>query len=179
MSIDQQKKELRRQIKNAKKLIPKEQREKEATNVFGDLAHLSAFKQANHVLCYWSLPDELSTHEFVNRWYVDKVIYLPKVVGEKVEIIRYSGRNSLQQGAYGIMEPAGDGLVDWSVIDLVIVPGIAFTTNGNRMGRGGGYYDRLLPQLSQALKVGVAYKCQIVAFIPCSEHDVSVDKVIF
>ena len=146
--------------------------------MFKKIEQLPSFQQASHILCYWSLPDELNTHLFVDKWYVDKTIYLPKVVGKEVELIRYAGQNSLLEGAYGIMEPIGISLLYLTLIDLVIVPGIAFSKDGYRMGRGGGYYDRLLPLLPKAFKVGIAYSCQIVESIPVSKHDVNMNIVV-
>ena len=80
-------------------------------------------------------------------------------------------------GAFNISEPTGGELVDAERIELVIVPAVAYDRRGNRIGRGKGYYDRLLRR-THALKVGVAYQCQICDDFTPDEFDIPVDVVI-
>ncbi len=179
MSVDTDKKELRKIIQQKKKLLSKEDKDREALLVFEQLEKLIAFHKAEHILSYWSLPDELETQHFVEKWHSRKNIYLPRVVGDHVEVVPYKGYGMMQKGAFNILEPSGQAIADLKQIDFVIVPGVAFTTNGCRMGRGGGYYDRLLPLLEQAVKIGVCYQCQIVEDLPIEKHDVKMDTVLF
>ncbi len=85
--------------------------------------------------------------------------------------------SDLQKGAYGIYEPKAVSPVDISEIEVVIVPGIAFTKSGDRLGFGKGYYDRLLSDF-KGVKIGVCYDFQIIDNIPVSPHDVSMDLII-
>ncbi len=179
MSLETDKKELRKIIQQRKTKLSKEDKEKESLLVFQQLEEQSAFQVAKHILCYWSLPDELQTHQFVEKWWRKKSIYLPRVVGNHVEIVPYKGLNTMQKGAYKILEPVGQAISDLKQINLVIVPGVAFTTDGYRMGRGGGYYDRLLPLLEDTHKIGVCYHCQIIDHIPIEKHDVKMDAVLY
>ena len=172
------KKKLRASVKALKLNLSKEDKFEEAQAVFNKLEQLGKFGDAQYVLLYWSLNDELPTHSFIRKWHKSKHIYLPKVVGDDVNLHRFHGLGSLKKGAFGIMEPEGDELHDLSLIDLAVIPGIAFTSTGKRMGRGGGYYDRLLPKLENAFKVGVGYSCQLVNDIPTEAHDVAMDLVI-
>ena len=82
-------------------------------------------------------------------------------------------------GAYGIGEPVGTEFIDISTIDLVIVPGVGFTADGYRLGRGKGYYDRLLSG-AKTYKIGVCYTCQIEPGIveTVEPHDVKMDKML-
>jgi len=87
---------------------------------------------------------------------------------------------TLAPGAFGILEPTSGQSVEASELDLVLVPARAFDRkNGNRLGRGKGYYDRLLERLSpRAFKCGIAFDCQILPTLPISPHDVPVDAVV-
>ena len=78
-------------------------------------------------MLYWSLFDELNTQPFVGKWWKKKNIYLPRVVGEQVDVVPYKGLDSMVEGAFRILEPTGQPILNLQQIDLVIVPGVAFT----------------------------------------------------
>ena len=106
------KKELRKQIKDLKAITPVALRQVEADIVFNTIKAMPVWQQAQHVLCYWSLPDELPTHESVNQWLAaGKSIYLPRVVGDDLEIVPYHGPQSLDDNnKFHIGEPVGDAV---------------------------------------------------------------------
>jgi len=138
-----------------------------------------SFQEAKHVLMYWAMADEMPTREFILKWYQHKKIYLPVVKGDDLEIYLFEGEESLVAGEiYGIPEPAGKRLQDESMIELVIVPGVAFDLQNNRMGRGAGYYDRILKRLPETKKVGVAFDFQMIDEVPVEPHDIPMDVVI-
>lgn len=93
-----------------------------------------------------------------------------------LEILPYD-RSSLRLGAFHIEEPQGDEVCSIDDVELVIVPGVAYDRACNRVGRGKGFYDRLLAD-SRAAKIGVAYDFQVVDEIDVEPHDVGVDMVI-
>ncbi|MDE6843571.1 MAG: 5-formyltetrahydrofolate cyclo-ligase, partial [Muribaculaceae bacterium] len=93
-----------------------------------------------------------------------------------LEILPYE-QTRLELGSFHIEEPTGDDLVDPSQIEMMVIPGVAFDRRGNRMGRGKGFYDRLL-QTAKATKIGVGYEFQLMDEIPTEEHDVPMDIVI-
>ena len=148
--------------------------------ILGRVEQLPQFREAGTVLAYYSLADELFTHDFVQRWADKKTILLPKVVGEDLTLHRYTDRQSLREGAFGIMEPCTPEFTDYAAVDMVIVPGVAFDRLGNRLGRGRGYYDRLfasrLPQ--NIYKMGVCYPFQLVESVPTEPCDVQMDEVV-
>ena len=111
-------------------------------------------KTAKTVMLYYSLPDEVDTHTLVDSLLMSgKHILLPRVTGEgTMELRRYTGPSDLAQGAYNIMEPTGEVFDNYTDIDIAVIPGVAFDKDGNRMGRGKGYYDRLLPKLANIVK---------------------------
>ena len=172
------KKELRRQIKQLKGMTPDAVKRVEADMVFNTIEKMPVWQQAQHILCYWSLPDELPTHEAVNQWLADgKNIYLPRVVGDDLEIVPYLGAESLDDNnQFHIGEPVGEA-VDPSCLELIIVPAVALDRKGNRLGRGKGFYDRLLSTTSSPT-IGVACDFQLVDEVPVEPHDRPLDCVV-
>ncbi len=150
----------------------------ESANILAALEAHPAFRAANTILLYYSLQDEVDTHEFVQKWSHKKQILLPVVVGDDLEIRIYTGPEDLATGTYGIEEPTGELFTDYAVIDFIAVPGVAFDRNGNRLGRGKGYYDRLLPRIPQAYKVGICFTFQIVEEVPAEPFDIRMDEII-
>ncbi len=147
-----------------------------AEEVFARLEQTAAFLMADRILMYHSLPDELSTHKFLRKWSGRKKFYLPRVNGVNLEILPYDEQR-LELGSFHIEEPTGNDTVGVDEIEMVVVPAVAYDRNGNRLGRGKGYYDRLLADTG-ATKVGVAYDFQLVDEIPTEAHDVRMDIVI-
>ncbi len=168
--------EIRLRVKSRKSLMSHEEQMTAANNIFNMLENTAAFMMSEHILMYHSLPDEVSTHSFLDRWHERKHFYLPRVNGVGLDILPYE-KSRLHLGAFNIEEPDGDDTADINDIELIIVPGVAYDRYGNRIGRGKGYYDRLLKETS-ALKIGVAYNCQIVDDIEPDEFDIPVDYVI-
>lgn len=171
------KNEIRARIKARKSLLSPQEKAQAARMVFEQLEQSAAFMLAERILLYHSLPDELSTHEFINKWADMKRFFLPRVNGVNLDILPYD-RTKMALGSFHIEEPQGDDTVDVSEIELVIVPAVAYDRRGNRVGRGKGFYDRLLAD-TRATKVGVGYDFQLIdEEIPAERHDVAVDVVI-
>ncbi len=107
-----------------------------------------------------------------------KRVLMPEAARDGEIILRvYSGLNDVKKGLFGIGVPTGATADDYENIGAVLVPGIAFTKDGRRLGRGKGYYDRFLKRVQGAYKRGVCFPCQIVDGIPCEAHDIKVDYV--
>ncbi len=169
--------ELRNQIKELKKL----HQETAATDSEFIMQVLEAdehFRASKTVLLYHSLSDEVNTHTFIDKWCSQKLVLLPKVIDDELELRIYHNASELQVGAFGIAEPTGELFTDYAQIDFVAVPGIAFDTKGNRLGRGKGYYDRLLPKLTNAYKAGICFPYQLVDTVPTEPTDIKMDTVI-
>lgn len=106
-------------------------------------------------------------------------VVLPRVEGDVMNFYCYN-KNSMAIGSFGINEPQNGFAVAPYEIDAVIVPGLAFTKSGARMGRGKGYYDKYMSQSDfSALKIGVCYSEQLVPEIPLESHDVMMDVLIY
>jgi 5-formyltetrahydrofolate cyclo-ligase len=132
------------------------------------------------IMLYSALPDEVPTQTLMAALVAQgKTVLLPRVINEKdMELRRYTGPQDLQVGAYGIMEPTGERFTDHEAIDVAIVPGMAFDTEGHRLGRGKGYYDRFLSRVPYLHKIGLCFSWQIVDCVPCDEHDIVMDEII-
>lgn len=156
------------------------QRTEAEEKVFAHLRRHSAFQEARTVLLFHSLPDEVNTRPFVAECTAEKTVLLPVVSGPDLLVKRYVSDAALCEGAFHIAEPVGREFTAWQDIDLVIVPGVAFTAQGARLGRGKGYYDRLLahPAFARTYKIGVCYPCQLLQELPVEAHDVRMDEVI-
>ncbi len=131
------------------------------------------------VAAYWPLADEVDIRPLI-AWLVaeGKTVLLPRVTGETtMELRHYQSSDDLREGAFHILEPTGTVFADYPAIDVILVPGVAFDAAGRRLGRGRGYYDRFLPLLSQAHKLGVCFPFQRVAEVPAEAHDIVMDEV--
>ena len=176
-----EKSELRKQIRDLKRAVPPEEKLRRSEAVMQKVEALPEFEKARVVLLYWSMADEVQTHAFVERWYKEKVLLLPCVDGDDLLLRQYTGPECMVEGEqFGIGEPNATLPVysDLGSVEMIIVPGVAFDRAGNRMGRGRGFYDRLLKSTPNAIKVGVAYDFQMLDSIPVEPHDVKMDKVI-
>ncbi|MFO8023194.1 MAG: 5-formyltetrahydrofolate cyclo-ligase [Perlabentimonas sp.] len=178
MDINTLKKQLRESIKATKKTISNEQKQAESEAVFKTIEQLPEFAAAKTILAYWSIDDEVSTHDFIIKWYKAKQVLLPVVVDNTLEIREFSGMDCMVEGkSFGIFEPSKGKIVSPSSIDLGIIPGVAFDTTGNRLGRGKGFYDRLLKNYN-FLKIGVCFSFQYVQEVPTNRNDIKMDKVV-
>jgi len=171
------KSELRKHIRSEKKRIGEERLLELSERVVDHLEQHPDFLYARTVLLYYSLPDEVSTHALLLKYASLKTILLPVVVGDDLQLRVYQPE-LMQKGAFGIMEPRGEVFCDYDNIDLAVIPGMAFDKDGRRLGRGRGYYDRILP-LIPCKKIGLCFPFQFFDNIPTETHDISVDEVVF
>ena len=167
--------ELRLSIKKGKLNISHKERESASILVMNKIETLTQFKEAKNILLYNALPDELPTDCMLEKWNGSKEIFLPVVVDDNLVIKKYN-KKLLRVGAFGIFEPEGDE-VEIGLIDLIIVPGVAFDRHLNRLGRGKGYYDRLLTN-SNAYFIGIGYDMQVVDSITTEPHDIKMNCII-
>lgn len=171
--------EIRKQIRALKREMTPEEKLRSSEIIMRQLEQTPAFIQSHVVLLYWSMDDEVQTHDFVQQWYHDKVLLLPCVQGDDLVLRQYTGPECMVAGEqFGIGEPTGPEWTDLEAIDMIAVPGVAFDRKNNRMGRGRGFYDRMLKSTPNATKIGLAYGFQMLDEIPIEPHDVPMDMVI-
>lgn len=176
-SIDEKKQVLRNHIAWKKKGFSLSVLEERSEKILRKVELLPEFAHSKCLFLYYSMPDEVATHTFVKKWSDTKEIYLPVIEEGEMRLRLYSRDNRFKTGAFNIMEPQGNLCVDYNVIGLAIVPGVAFDRQGFRLGRGKGYYDRVLPLLTCA-KAGICFDFQITENVPADEWDVPMDYVI-
>lgn len=176
MKMKEQKKALRKEIREEKKCHPADELMAFSSTLLGQIEKHPRFLEAQTILMYHSLADEVQTHAFVEKWYQTKKILLPIVRGDILELRHYTGKDCLRTGAFGIEEPEGENFTAFHEIELSLVPGVSFDKQGNRLGRGKGYYDKLLPQL-QSYNIGICYQFQARESIPAEPFDKRMDEV--
>lgn len=143
------------------------------------LLALPELRAAGNILLYAALREEvdLATAVAPLRERGARTLF-PRVRGEELELVAAADLLTLQLGHRGVREPAGR-TVDPAVVDVAIVPGVAFDPRGGRLGAGGGHYDRLLARLPDAaLRIGVGFACQLVPHVPTEPHDQGLSVVV-
>lgn len=166
-------------MRELKRAVPPEEKLRRSEAIMARVEQLPSFREARVVLLYWSMSDEVQTHSFVERWYREKTLLLPCVAGDDLVLRQYTGAECLVAGEqFGIGEPTGAEWTDLDAVEMIVVPGVAFDRQGNRMGRGRGFYDRLLSSTPRAMKVGVCYDFQMIEAVPVEPHDVRMDCVV-
>lgn len=178
MSFAEDKQALRREVKHRKLCADALQKKLEVERLWQQVERHPRFCEAQTVLLYYALPDEVPTQDFIEKWYKQKRILLPVVVGDDLELRLYSGSASMYEGSFHILEPEGVAFTDYAAIDLAIIPAVALDKVGHRLGRGKGYYDRLLSRLPYIYKIGIAYSFQFFPSLPSESHDILLDETI-
>lgn len=133
------------------------------------------------VMLYAAFRNEMSTWLIIDTLFsMGKTVILPKTSGNDIIPYEYAGHSSLVKDAFGILtpDPSVCKEADFSQISAVIVPGVGFDRNGNRIGFGRGYYDRFLAKIPDALKIGFCYEFQIQPCIPVCETDIPMDFLL-
>ena len=172
------KSELRKQVLQEMKALSREQKQFIDQALTERLLHHPFYQEAEVIATYLSFSHEFQTQELIEQALKDgKKVLIPKTYPKgRMDFVVYDPQQ-LVKTSFGLLEPQGDlEVVDASQIDLIHVPGLAFTTEGYRIGYGGGYYDRYLEHFS-GNTLSTIYPCQIQDFIP-ENHDIPVQEVL-
>ncbi len=163
--------------------MPSEKRNEKSRKACLNLVSIEPFQKASTVMMFVSLPHEVDTSEAIlHAWQLGKVVAVPKISWEQRHMIPVQ-ISSLETGfsvsASGLRNPIAGVPVPFEDIDLVVTPALGFDNKGNRLGRGGAYYDRFFANSRlKALRCGFAFSEQLVESIPVTEHDQPVDMVV-
>lgn len=190
------KQELRKEIRNRKRQFTQDQLGKLSLSAISKLRKHPKVMAAHTLLLYYSLPDEVNTHEWIDELVAEgKRVLLPVVVNDKDMVVReYTGKHDLAEGSFHIMEPIGKlfPVEKYPEIEVAIIPGMSFDDTGHRLGRGKGYYDRFLTKLrgmeenhcerkeadgTEVYKIGICFGFQKLQEIPFESHDILMDEV--
>ncbi len=175
--------ELRHQLRGRLLGLSPEQRKDKSRLACRNLIATPEFQQASIVMMYLSLPHEADTSEAILRaWQLGKTVAVPKISWQQRHMIPV-GIDSLETGfstsAMGLRNPTGGVPIPFGEIDLVVAPALGFDAHGNRLGRGGAFYDRFFANGElNASRCGFAFAEQVVEEIPVSEGDESVDFLV-
>lgn len=173
------KKDIRKSVRSAIAAISQDAKAQKSTMLALAIMLHPAVRAARAVALFSPLPDEPQISEIIELIARERAVLLPRVEGDVMRFYPYSS-NAMSKGAYGIMEPMDGEPFSPCEIDVMVVPGVAFTTDGKRMGRGKGFYDKYMSQEGfRAHKIGVCYAEQILPSLPREPHDVSMDEVVY
>lgn len=176
------KQSMRNRMKSLLAGQPAEERDRRSGVVLSRLESSPPFKRANCVCLYLALPSEVETRPAIEAaWRSGKRVLVPRVDGRELSLHELTSFADLVVGRFGVEEPDPSRCRASSLdgADCVVLPGVAFDAEGRRLGRGGGYYDRLLVRMGRGpARVGLAFAFQRVARVPESPHDQRVDFVI-
>lgn len=189
--------ELRKEILQRRDALSFEERFDKSRQIAQKVIGQAAFQEADALLLFASYKSEVDTTEiFETAKKLGKDIYYPKVLGKQMEFYRVQKKEDLVEGYRGIREPEANAQLQFRPAEndkiLVLMPGAVFDAEGNRIGYGGGYYDKFLQKIETILgnerkltenpvcKMAVAYECQIVEIgqIPSDVYDKKVDYII-
>ena len=175
--------ELRSKLLKCLLAIPSEQRSERSRKACRNLVSTEQFQDASTVMMFLSLPHEVDTSEAIlHAWQLGKAVAVPKISWEQRHMIPVrinSLETGLSTGASGLRNPIAGMPVPFGEIDLVVTPALGFDKKGNRLGRGGSYYDRFFANEElKADKCGFGFAEQIVESLPVMEHDKPVDIVV-
>lgn len=178
-----EKKVLRRRILGLRRRLTEEEIAAESAAVLTQVKRFLPYRQANILMCYAAMPDEVQTRAVIEAALQEgKKVCVPYVENRKgMMAAAYTERYAdLVAGEFGILAPDPKKLHQAAPheIDLILLPGVAFTIQGARLGMGSGFYDRFLSKAPQAAVAGLALACQVVEKIPCESHDQAADFLI-
>ena len=173
---------LRSHLRRARRALSGSERQKTNAAIVERLRQVLTAPLPPALASYLALADEVDLDALHGWWWsLGHPLWLPKVDGPgQLTWHPITASDQLQSGAYGIREPdpAQIPAAQLPVSATVLVPGVGFTQTGERLGQGGGFYDRLLATHTGPT-IGVAYRCQIVDAIPTGPWDRPVTRVIF
>lgn len=175
--LKKEKNSVRELLAQKRRLLTKDVIKEQSAEVLAHLEQLPAFQQAKSVMIYYPAHNEVDVLPLIKRYKHEKTFLFPVVKRRKMYACPYEGNSKMHRGKFNIPEPTTDPYTGH--IDLVVLPGVGFDLRGNRLGRGGGYYDIFLSRLStDTVLVGVGYDFQLAEVVPVSRKDKPVNYVI-
>lgn len=175
---------IRKQVLGIRNKLSEDEVKALSDSIFQNLRKNTFFNAAHNVMIYLDFKHEVKTDAIIEYCLEHgKKVYVPICIPETHEICisRITGLDQLQSGHFGIREPFREHirLSDSSLLDLLLVPGVAFDASGNRIGFGAGYYDRFMKRLRpDAFKAALAYSFQVVEQVPTDEYDIPADYIV-
>ena len=170
------KQRIRKLLIQKRRMLAAEERSSLSESILSQLEKMTVFREAKTVLLYYPKNNEVDVLPLFKRYKRDKTLLLPVTHRDRMTAHPYEGNDKMHRGKFGIPEPTTPEFQ--GKIDVIIVPAVAFDRAGNRLGRGGGYYDRFLKKQPHATLIGVGYDFQLVDEVPVRKHDQKVHRII-
>ena len=171
---------LRNRMRAVREALPGSACEARSSEITTRLLSLVELERASTVLVFASIRNEVRTQRCMHAaWAAGKHVALPRVIEGELRLYAVAAETELVEGAFGVPEPPADApRVEPGDVGFALVPALAVDPRGYRIGYGGGYYDKLIPQLRNACTCAVAYDFQLISEVPELPHDVPVDLVV-
>jgi len=171
---------LRKHFRTLRDAIPAARLVERSAELQRLILSIEHIQHAGSVFVYVSSGNEVRTHELIAALLeAGKVVAVPRVLAQPgvMQAVVIRGLDDFAPGRFGISEPTTHEVLEQTP-DVTIVPGLAFTRTGQRLGQGGGYYDRYLAQHPATYKVGLCFNEQLTDALPCAAHDAMMDEVV-
>lgn len=174
------KRELRSRMRSVRALVPASARAERARAATLRVLDLAEYVGAQTIVGFSAIQKEIDPAELLAGARASgKRVGLPRVVGDLLELHEFRDVSELEEGSFGVLEPAASApVIAAADVDLVVVPGLAFDARGHRLGYGRAFYDRLLPGMPKAFRLGFAYDFQVVMELPDDAHDIPMHAVV-
>ncbi len=174
------KKALRREIREKKQAMTQEDIISRSQDLMEQFVNTAVYRNAKTVYGYLPYNQEVRTVPMLEQAIRDgKKVAVPKIYGDAMRFIYLDDLSQVEKNAMGIPEPVADGPVADDQTALVLMPGLAFTKQGDRMGYGGGFYDRFLAEEPNHYTLALCYDFQMLESLPTEEYDIPVDAVLW
>ena len=174
--------DIRAQIKSSLNLHTKAQLEEKRTPLLANLTSLLSTLKYQHILSYSPhFHGEIEVPALENSNSISALPFLPKITGSEMSFHQIEADSKLESGKFSILEPKAEWLQFTEELQLpaiILIPGLAFDSKGNRLGRGMGYYDRFLTKYPSLIKIGLCYDFQLISEVPFEDHDVRMDYIV-
>ncbi len=182
-SIWEAKQEIRRHMQSQRQTLEPAQKQSWDKQIIATILAQSVYQRATSILLYMAMPQEVNLDDLLMAALASgKQVGVPRVNRQtkRMQAVRFLQDDPLVAGVFGILEPRGDApIMRLDEIDLIIMPGLAFSENGARIGYGGGYYDRFLGnESSRPYLLAVAYDWQVFADLPVTPVDRKIDGIV-
>lgn len=171
---------IRKQMKQLREDMTRAERFEKSMRIFEQLITVPEFKRADRIYTYVSMDNEIDTIMLIDySLSLEKRVFVPRVSGKDMEFYEISDISELSPGYMGIYEPDINGKEpDYSRTGFMCMPGLAFDKSYNRIGYGGGFYDRYLSVENKLYKAALAYEAQLLESIPAQDGDVRPDMIV-
>ena len=175
--------ELRGVVKMLRKSLNNRQRSEYNSKILQQVVNLPEYKKAESIFCYLTFQSEVDTLPIIKQAMLDgKRVAVPKVNGDEMDFYEITSLSDCEEGTFHIMEPVTNKLMEPAkhMTTLMLVPGLAFDANRNRMGYGKGYYDKYFEKYGKDrfIRAALAYDLQVIHEVPCNHLDVQMNYVI-